>query len=664
MADTYRHTAETDVAEFSEAVRDRENAGQLIAEYEALRAAVSEHVTPFLDKRDNTMTSFGFLERLARPAPFDLTPFQATLSRLPAEFAGYIQGAVAYHDGDWDTAIAHFAEVLELPAEDRPYRSTWAAFMLGKCWTRKDPAQAGPYFERTRAFADEGFRDSLALAEDSAGWQAYAAMSAGAYVDAVHRYAEFKRGGVMSLRVVCRKALAEEPVDPALVEDGLTRRIMTAWLVAYPRQKAMADNWLAALDAVAPQAVVAEADRIAWLSYNRGAMEAARRWLDHAEPDAPCAQWIRAKLLLREGNLEEGSALLGRLAETFPKGDAWRVESPGPRDGMSYPAFARGVLREDLGFVLLRKGDYERSLYSFLSAGDWTDAVCLAERVLTPEEVEAFLEAHSEDPALTDHDEQYPYGMRDVRAIDLLRRLLARRWARIGDWERALPYYSGTGSPKASGRKPDRIPERAREVIAHLDASRDTSQPARSRAEHLFELGHIIREDGPELISPWLDPGRPPDIERFDPADCPPDLPERLEESLEPYPRRDYFLYVAADLMWECAALLPDNDVLAAHALYLGGTYLKNKDAEAADRFYKALVRRNPNLLIARQADDLRWFPKEFTDVVLYHTVHEPWYGRKRNLAAGGMALAAVVGIAISALRAVRRTRARTDTAE
>jgi hypothetical protein len=89
---------------------------------------------------------------------------------------------------------------------------------------------------------------------------------------------------------------------------------------------------------------------------------------------------------------------------------------------------------------------------------------------------------------------------------------------------------------------------------------------------------------------------------------------------------------MAADLMKQCAALLPDNDVLMAKALYLGGTILKARYPEEADYFYKSLVRRNPNLLIARQADQLRWFPKQFTDVVLYTPLPKTFL-RKRTLA-------------------------------
>jgi hypothetical protein len=61
----------------------------------------------------------------------------------------------------------------------------------------------------------------------------------------------------------------------------------------------------------------------------------------------------------------------------------------------------------------------------------------------------------------------------------------------------------------------------------------------------------------------------------------------------------------------QCAQLLPDNDELTAAALYRGGKYLMNRDPRAADKFYKALVRRCGDLPLGRQADALHWFPPQ-----------------------------------------------------
>ena len=57
------------------------------------------------------------------------------------------------------------------------------------------------------------------------------------------------------------------------------------------------------------------------------------------------------------------------------------------------------------------------------------------------------------------------------------------------------------------------------------------------------------------------------------------------------------------------ARLMPDNDIGTARVLCEAGTWLKNRDPQATDRFYKALVRRCGRTGIGRETDQLRWFP-------------------------------------------------------
>ena len=310
------------------------------------------------------------------------------------------------------------------------------------------------------------------------------------------------------------------------------------------------------------------------------------------------------------------------------------------RDEWYSPFSARTLVNEDLGFALLKKGDYEGSLRAFLQAKHKLDATFVAERVLTAQELQDFIEAESGSPAVA--LDRRGDGYRHSRETPSLAHLLARRWAREGHWDRAVRIHSGE------------LKQRAQEVHDRMTAARDESLPPRTRAAHLFEIGRIIRNEGPALFNPALIPKRGA---TFGGAEgFPPDLAERIAHSQEPYPKVNYFVPVAADYMWQAAELLPNNDPLTAHALYLGGVYLKKKNPEAADRFYKALVRRNPNLLIAQQADKLRWFPGEFTDTVLYWPRPEPhWYDRKRNVTAAGFATAAILAILAAAGWAVGR---------
>ena len=73
---------------------------------------------------------------------------------------------------------------------------------------------------------------------------------------------------------------------------------------------------------------------------------------------------------------------------------------------------------------------------------------------------------------------------------------------------------------------------------------------------------------------------------------------------------RFHYRYQAAALAWEAAKLMPDNSDETARVLWTAGTWLKNRDPETADFFYKALVRRNRKTALGQEADRIRWFPQ------------------------------------------------------
>ena len=64
---------------------------------------------------------------------------------LPGEFADYLEGALAWHNpaligkgmacGAWERLLAR-------PPQERRFKSTWAAFMLGKAWEEDEPDKA------------------------------------------------------------------------------------------------------------------------------------------------------------------------------------------------------------------------------------------------------------------------------------------------------------------------------------------------------------------------------------------------------------------------------------------------------------------------------------------------------------------------------------------
>ncbi len=94
-------------------------------------------------------------------------------SEFDSEFADYHRGAYAYRLGQahWEEAKKAWEALLARPAEQRHYRSVWAAFMLGKLAMKEGNPDAVKWFEMTRQLAKDEFADSLGMAADSYGWE-------------------------------------------------------------------------------------------------------------------------------------------------------------------------------------------------------------------------------------------------------------------------------------------------------------------------------------------------------------------------------------------------------------------------------------------------------------------------------------------------------------
>jgi len=84
---------------------------------------------------------------------------------------------------------------------------------------------------------------------------------------------------------------------------------------------------------------------------------------------------------------------------------------------------------------------------------------------------------------------------------------------------------------------------------------------------------------------------------------------QRAEEPPTKIAERFHYRYLAANLAWEAAVLMPDNNADTARVLCEAGTWLKNRDPKSADRFYKALVKRCGTTELGKTADKKRWFP-------------------------------------------------------
>ena len=510
---------------------------------------------------------------------------------LPDEFRLYAEGAVAWHSGDIDTARQRWEAVLALPAGQRRYRSTWAAFMLGRA--AQGSADTEAWMEKTRALASEGFHDSLGLSSATHGHAAHKLLwnegNLAAATDLYLKQLHESGSGVGSLRIVARMAL-DAPDLGAIAQDDDLRKLTTAWLIAYGSEHERATKWLDTLE----QAGLGTdgADRLAWASYQAGDMDRAARWLDRAE-DTPTANWIAARLKMRAGDLEAAEQHLKKAGQLQGEwGSAgWysRSEENGVRPG--HEALA------ERGVVLTRQERYAEALDAFVEADHWLDAAYIAERILTPDELKAHV------------DTRYPTA--DSDEASALRDLLARRLVRDGHSGEAIAYF-----------RPDTRPHAEAYAGALATAGERGIAPLK-KAEALWSAAQLAREHGMQLrgteLGPdfaWIDgfyggpflgearlehvtgPLAPTDTERA-----------RAEDSLPSPNRRYHYRYVAAEHAWQAAALLPDDDDVTVKVLCQAGQWLRYQDPKSADRYYKAMVTRGWNNSLSQLADKNRWLP-------------------------------------------------------
>lgn len=625
----FRQTWDMDRADLEQALTvagasSRERTDLLDA-HQRLRSAILATVDPAIRQRME--------EEGITPGP---PPEMIVPEGLPGEFRDYLRGAVAYHQRRPDEARGDWMKLLERPAAERRFRSTWAAFMLGKSSLEQDPGTAVRWFERTRELAGEGFADSLGLAAASLGWQARAELARGNHARALELYAEQARTGdptaLNSLRFASARTLNAGPeAMRRVVLDPEARRLLAAYLMSYnwgpdlddpetSERDPRVQDWLEAVKSAGLRDVE-EAERLAWIAYSAGDFEAAGQWAERAPEDAVLARWVRAKLLLRAGKLDEAQRLLAETARAVPEADLSGDEAYSRIYEDWGPLATGSRARGEEGTVRLARQEYVPALDAFLRSGYWLDAAYVAERVLTLDELRIYADATwPADLAARYQAEEYPepyagglVAPPEERLAHDLRYLLGRRLARAGRYPEARPYLPEALRPKLD------------ELAAASASGKDKRRAAAERAQALFRAACVTRHQGMELLGTEVEPDWSVFYGNFDPGFIVADrdaregrsvIPESPDETqrerrhrVSPW-KRFHYRYRAAVLAREAAALLPDGSPEKARFLAVAGSWLKGRDPEAAQPFYNELVRCCPKTDLGRQAVERRWFPE------------------------------------------------------
>lgn len=613
------HTLAIDVADVKRALAERGVTQKAVEwEYERVRQELETWIVArrplWTEEVRGDVRPTGEIES-NRPAPIVALPVQ-----VPREFHLYLEGAVAWHQGGFAGAREAWLKLLALPPAERRFRTTWAVFMLGRVEgeavrlaDREDPVAVAAAYDaarqrmrEVRALAAEGWPDPLGLAAASLGWEARAALEARDDVTALRLYLEQHATGdetaLASLRRAAHQALYRSDRDlGALAKSPDTRRVVTAYLVGRQGPSHLDPNddvivgmktWASALEA-AGVTEVAEADRLAWLAYDAGLFALAERWAGLAPVDAAEVNWIRAKLALRRGNVDQGEQLLRAALAAKSLGEEHRTR----------------VLAE-LNRVCLARDNYAGALDAAMLGAHWADAAFVAERVMSLAELQAFVDAR---PAI--ETVAVPVSRRrDEPLEEKLRHLLARRLARAGKAELADRYF------------PAKWREKFRSYVESIRIGFDVGRADADRAAAFWQAARLAREDGLGLLGTELEPDgaiwgglypgslTPEEQRRWlaregdSFAPTPVEL-QRLEAHVMPA-KRHHYRYRAAELAWWAASLLPNDADETAEILNTAGGWLKARDPAAAQPFYQALVIRCGKTALGQAAAKAKWFPK------------------------------------------------------
>jgi hypothetical protein len=588
-------------------------------------------------------------------------------STIPEEFRLYIEGAVAYYNYDFNNAIELWIKILSLPADERQYRSVWASFMIGKSYISiRNQKQAIIYFIQTRNLANQGFKDSLNLSDESYGWQALAELELKDYKSAIKNYLQALDANSISWIFSDILQLDNKTLKD-MVKDDIARQVLASWIISHTWdsfsygknetiENTIAYRFLKAIEDAKIKGPIKGADRIAWVYYDIGDFVSAKEWLVLSKNNTALSKWINIKLLLRDGKIDESIKALQSMVESFEVNDEW---------SLFYYKNKQDIVREineGLGILHLSRDEYKMAFEILLRGAYWENIAYVAEKVLTPEELEDILIQYKNIDLPYNEDLGYSEFLEEPTLYKSLEYLLARRYARMGNWDKAVKYmprkFKRWWFPKDDGIRYEDINliDLTYNLKHYLENAENTRLAPLRRAENYYQAGLLMRKYGMELVGTELEPDWfvfgggfeydsslearfailteerdkvfyskswwKDELEEmkqrrnrlqtsrgfFDGTE---DEEQRVLASMPEPLRRFHYRYKAADFMWKAAELLPDNDILKSKALYAGGTYLKIRYPQEADKFYKALIINCPDTDIAKEAKKVGWFPKD-----------------------------------------------------
>lgn len=587
--------------------------------------------------------------------------------RIPLEFRLYAEGAREFWKERIPQARAKWQELLELPENQRPYRSVWATWMLAK--TEPDLSKARPLFEQTVSLSERaGMRDGLYLGNLAAGWLAPDPNPGQEYV--AFNNAQFPRlleGSSRALALVYKKIgygqrfdhqheaghtkfYAADPVTRTVILSsvfcyrGLNSRYNVARLraeeAALPTPRPWGFEDFLHEIAARTDHLPGEKTDLAGRAYDAGRYELAHTLLEKETAPRAQTKWLKAKIAVHQERFHHALSHFESLKADFRNGSphsknawSWSRRELAPRVAFYgvdlVEDLRRGQYWEDLGQMRLHFGNLEGALAAFLEGYNSWWSEYILQHVMTTKEAKVYVDRYfprTEKVVMEggngDEVRHHSYGVRtyEYPLANFVRHTFARRLMAEGNYHLATRYFG----------KDYRGPAHA--IADFVAQGRDKARSNQERAQALWDAARIFytysRFFGVVVPAPSRIPVEQwPDQWRMnvqfpeclgsptynpEPAFPPPSTKETSRLAANNWSKnyRGHPWFDAARLADEAAALLPRNNELAATMLCDAGCWLEDDFPKWADDYYKKLVRRHPNIELAQQADRKRWFPK------------------------------------------------------
>lgn len=604
----------------------------------------------------------------------DIEQVTVQAANLPAELRLYAIGAAAFNLGEHPQAVQAFQALLALPADQRPLRSTWAAYSLGRSLFamsteagRGDPAmlrdQARAAFRQARALSIDGFSDPLELGIASLGEEARVAYTADDWDNAIELYAsQFLQGsqvGYSSLLYLASDLAGQpdERLDALLKKPGV-QRLLTGYLLSrvgwWDGEEPSGEKRLFQRLQASSQGNLDNADRLAAVSYQHGDYAGAKAFVDKAG-DTGLAWWVRAKLALRNADKAAAAAAYAKAAQAFPREETWGGRRNADWDFELVQPKCR--VEGESAILALQRGDYLQA-FDQLYRGQsnyWYDAATVAERVLTVDELKQYVDQQVPAPPPLSQQDRENYVPLPVAAS--LRNLLGRRLLREGRYDEAPAYFDNTD-----------LQNKARAYGQLLQQAESKWWPTR-RAEAYFNASWIARRWGMELLGYEMAPDyatfggsyslEPVEL-KVGPLVADGEVQRQQASAARP-DMRYHYRFVATALASQAADNLPHTSQAFAAVLCKAVGY--NSSLEEQSALYQRYVKEGPYVTWAGdfghqcQEPDFRSADKRFATQAM-ESLRSSLRPYKRWLQVGGVVL--VVALALGLISRHRR-KARTS---